>query len=69
MERLFVLWSWQESNLHFSLRRGVSYPLNDKTSSALYFKALENIPYFVLLVKGFARLLATPLSFRRAPMT
>jgi hypothetical protein len=22
---------WQESNLHFSLRRGVSYPLNDKS--------------------------------------
>jgi hypothetical protein len=29
---LFVfVWSRQESNLHFSLRRGVSYPLNDET--------------------------------------
>lgn len=27
----FTLCSWQESNLHFSLRRGVSYPLNDKS--------------------------------------
>lgn len=30
-DQSFKWCSWQESNLHFSLRRGVSYPLNDKS--------------------------------------
>lgn len=34
-ERNFHLCSWQESNLHFFLRREVSYPLNDKSVSVI----------------------------------
>ena len=57
------MWSWQESNLHFSLRRGVSYPLNDKTvlQALLTFR---NIHYFSELVKKRLFLLPFHLSER-----